>query len=56
VYPNYDWVPWKFNRLSSEIWDDKKNHRKFLEWAGKQLKIKEMSDWYNVTHKVTFYL
>jgi hypothetical protein len=30
-----------------------KNQRKFMDWAGNQLNIKEMSDWYNITTKVT---
>jgi hypothetical protein len=50
LYPGYDWLPWKFDNKS--IWDDEKIQRKFMDWAGKQLKIKEKSDWYNVVGKV----
>jgi hypothetical protein len=52
VYRNYEWLPWKFGKLPVNFWDDMKNQRKFLEWAGKQLKIKEMEDWYKVSVKV----
>jgi hypothetical protein len=52
VYPEYDWLPWKFCRCNEKYWDDPKNHKKFLDWAGKQLNIKEMSDWYKVIQKV----
>jgi hypothetical protein len=34
------------------FWGDLKNQRKFLEWAGKQLKINDMDDWYKITSKV----
>ena len=53
VYPEYEWLPWRFIRTPKQFWDDPKNQRTFLEWAGKQLKIKEMSDWYKVITHVT---
>ena len=28
------------------------NQRKFMDWAGKQLKLKDMSDWYQVSCEV----
>jgi hypothetical protein len=52
VYPEYEWLPWKFVRSQNQFWNDPKNQRKFMDWAGKQLQIKEMSDWYKVTQKV----
>ena len=51
VYPQYDWLPWKFTKSPGKIWEDDKNKRKFLEWAGKELGIKELSDWYKVSTK-----
>ena len=53
VFPEYDWLPWKFGNCPPSYWTDVENQRKFMEWAGKELKIKEMSDWYNVSNKVT---
>ena len=52
VYPDYDWLPWKFDRCVSYYWDDIKNQRKFMDWAGKELGIKEKSDWFKVTYHV----
>jgi hypothetical protein len=52
LYPDYEWLPWKFGTTSMNYWDDVNNQIKFIKWAGKELKIKEMSDWYNVTLKV----
>jgi hypothetical protein len=48
VYPEYEWLPWKFDRCPNNYFENVNNQRKFMEWAGKQLKIKEMSDWYDV--------
>jgi hypothetical protein len=53
VYPEHNWLPWKFALCPKNYWEDDKNQRKFIEWAEKQFNIKEMSDWYNITHKVT---
>jgi hypothetical protein len=54
TYPDYDWLPWKFDgECPPEFWDSVKNQRKFTDWAAKQLNIKEMSDWYNITFQVT---
>ena len=52
AYPEYEWLPWKFVRCPNSYWDDEKNQRKFMEWAGKELGIKEMSDWYKISNQV----
>ena len=52
VYPEYEWLPWKFARSPQKYWSEKKNQRKFMEHAGKELGIKDMSDWYKVSIKV----
>ncbi len=51
TYPEYDWLPWKFERPRN-YWSDIKNVRKFMDWAAQQLNVKEMSDWYNVSTSV----
>jgi hypothetical protein len=53
VYPDYDWLPWKFYTCPRHYWEDIKNQRKFMDWVGKQLSVQDMSDWYNVSFKVT---
>ena len=52
VYPEYEWLPWKFYRLPRNYWVEVKNQHKFVEWAGKELKIEQLSDWFNVNYKV----
>jgi hypothetical protein len=56
VFPEYEWLPWKFANTPKNIWSDEKNVRNFLDWAGKQLGVKEMADWRSVTTKVLFFL
>jgi hypothetical protein len=56
VYPDIDWLPWKFEKCPHNYWNSLKNQRQFMDWAGKELKVKEMSDWYKVTYKVTGYI
>jgi hypothetical protein len=52
VYPEYEWLPWKFIKSPRNYWENVNNQRKYIEWAGKQLNIKQLSDWYKVTRKV----
>jgi hypothetical protein len=51
LYPEYNWLPWKFENSPRNFWDDVKNQRNFLDWASKEFKIQDMSDWYRVTQK-----
>ena len=56
VYPEYNWLPWKFDKIQSKYWEDINNQKKFMDWVGNELKIKEMSDWYNVSYRVKYVL
>jgi len=49
VYPEFDWIIWKFNRVPMGFWKDKTNHKKFFDWLGKQLEFKSLEHWYNIT-------
>jgi hypothetical protein len=52
IYPEYDWLPWKFEKTPQNYWGDTENQRKYLDWAATQLGIKDPSDWYSVGRKV----
>ena len=52
VYPEYEWLPWKFEKSSKNIWDDIGTQKKFMESLGIEIGIKEMSDWYKLNSKV----
>jgi hypothetical protein len=47
VYPDYQWLPWRFASVPKSIWEDQKIQRKFMDWA-----VTEMSDWHKMTQKV----
>jgi hypothetical protein len=53
VFPEYEWLPWQFERSSRNYWNDMNNQRKFAEWAAKYFKIQQLSDWYKISYEVT---
>jgi hypothetical protein len=53
VYPENEWLPWRFVFCPSSFWSEVKNQRNFMDWVGKQLGINDMSDWYRVSKEVT---
>jgi hypothetical protein len=53
VYPEYGWLPWKFDKHPTNFWENVNNQRKYLDWAGNELGIKDMSDWYKVSLEVS---
>ena len=52
VYPEYEWVPWKFTRVTKGYWDKNENHRLFADWLFKELEYKTIEDWYNITQPI----
>eukprot|EP01118_Nematostelium_gracile_P002202 TRINITY_DN12432_c0_g1_i1.p1 TRINITY_DN12432_c0_g1~~TRINITY_DN12432_c0_g1_i1.p1 ORF type:complete len:374 (-),score=47.94 TRINITY_DN12432_c0_g1_i1:428-1549(-) len=51
VYPDHKWLPWKFaDRMIKGMWDNQKLQREFIHYLAQQLKIKEMEDWYGLSH------
>jgi hypothetical protein len=52
VFPEYQWLPWKFSKCPSNFWDNIDNQKTFLRWAEQQLNITDLSGWYNATRKV----
>lgn len=51
VFPDFEWQPWKFSFSPKNIWEDEKNVKGFFDWAGKQLGIKSINDWTEVSKK-----
>ena len=52
VFPEYEWLPWKFDKCPQKFWENKGNQRLFMHWAAKELKINDMSDWYKISQSV----
>jgi hypothetical protein len=51
VYPEYEWLPWKFAKCPGNIWSEDKNKRHFIEWAGKELGLNDVNEWHTVSTK-----
>ena len=49
VYPEHEWLPWKFSNSPKGFWKKKENQKKFFDWLGKELGYKTLDDWYNIT-------
>ena len=39
AYPSFNWKPWLFRTSPQGLWQDKKNHKLFLNWVFKKEKI-----------------
>jgi 5-methylcytosine-specific restriction endonuclease McrA len=52
MYPEHKWTPWEINKVTVNYWEDESNRKKAVDWAGKQLNVKQLDDWYNVLQKV----
>lgn len=50
IYPDHNWIPWKFGRCPSGYWDNKDNLRAFFDALGEELGIKKLEDWYQVRY------
>ena len=55
VYPETNWIPWKFDKCPQNYWDDINNQRKFMEWAATQLNVKQIQDWYKISTRVRLF-
>lgn len=54
VYPEHEFLPWKFKQVPRGYWLDIANQRSFFDWALNQLprtagSPPQLSDWYNAT-------
>jgi len=49
VFPDYRWLPWKFNRVPLSVLNDKETIAEALKYVATTLKITEEQDWKRVT-------
>jgi len=52
VFPDGEWLPWKFNMTPLHYWNNKENHIMFANWLGKTLGYQNMDDWYQINDKI----
>jgi hypothetical protein len=48
LYPHHNWVDMNFDVIPDNFWTKQENRRMWMNWAGAQLGVKQMEDWYNV--------
>jgi hypothetical protein len=48
-FPEYDWKEWLFACAPRNFWKDKANHRRYMDWLGRQLGYRRPEDWYGVS-------
>lgn len=54
IYPDYDWKPWKFNMVSSKLWEIKEILDKYRDYLSKTMNINKIEDWYNINQEIIF--
>lgn len=45
VYPEHDWLPWKFNVVSKELWNHAEVRKKFTKHVEAELRLASPADW-----------
>jgi hypothetical protein len=51
MYPEYEWLFWKFTSAPHGSWKSKENQLKYMAWLGEQLGYTTKEDWYKITQK-----
>ena len=50
IYPEYEWIPWLFDKVPRNYWENDENVKKYLNWFQNKLKFKNLDDWYMITN------
>lgn len=51
VYPDYNWCEWKFKTSTRGFWENKDNHRRYMDWLFNELGYSDIEDWYKIKAK-----
>ncbi len=49
IYPEFEFLPWMFERVPAGYWDNPTHHRKYFDWLAKVLNISKTEQWYHIT-------
>ena len=49
IYPEHDWKAWRFSRVPTGFWQDKRNQFELMEWLVKKLFVSKFEDWYRIS-------
>ena len=55
IYPEYEWLFWKFTPAPQSSWDSKENQLKYMNWLGETLGYTTTEDWYEISVYDIFY-
>lgn len=51
MYPDFNWKPWLFKKVSPFFWKNKENQKLFIKWLENEFNIKHLNDWYKINTK-----
>lgn len=52
LYPEYNWLPWKFVQVPTSFkWKKQENIKEYCDWLYKTLGFTSNDDWYNLTQE-----
>jgi hypothetical protein len=51
MYPDHEWLEWKFQTVPPSFWSDTDNQARFIHWLEKKLDIDSLEKWYTVPRK-----
>lgn len=52
MFPDYKWLPWRFNNVPINYWRSAENQRKYMDWLGEKLGFNSIEDWYSISQAV----
>ena len=52
VYPEYNWLPWRFMGTANNFWDSPQNKRNYMDWLFNHLNFTHLDDWYTISKEV----
>jgi hypothetical protein len=47
LYPEHEWLDWKFRIAPQGVWSTIENQKKFIEWVSSTNNITDLSQWYS---------
>jgi hypothetical protein len=54
IYPEHEWLDWKFENAPTGFWTSPMNQRRFLEWVSKQLNATTLESWFEIPSTPSF--
>ncbi len=55
MYPEYNWLPWKFNRLPQNYYVSQTDKQEIIKFLREKFNIVNKTDWNDITLEVRLY-